>query len=368
MPNLLIAGSGNIGSVIGQLLTQSGSGYQVIIADLSEKSPAHLPLNSNLRYEQLNVQDSAQLERTIQRHEIHAVISCLPYFVNLDVAKVAKKLNIHYFDLTEDVAATAAIQELAKNADCAFVPQCGVAPGFINMVAFNLIQEFDQVDTLKLRCGALPAHTDNDLQYALTWSIDGLINEYGNPCQTIVAGEKTFVPPLTDLEEVTIDGSRYEAFNTSGGLGTLAEILDHQVQHLNYKTLRYPGHCQKMHFLMNGLQLNNDRDVLKNILQKNLPHTRDDVVLIYVSAHGYQQGRLMQHSYVNHFYPCMIEDQLFTAIQITTGSAVCAVVDMVFKQPKKFKGFIHQTQFKLNDFLHNRFAEYFHPHGECDHE
>ena len=141
----------------------------------------------------------------------------------MKVAEIARKVNAHYFDLTEDVAVTRAVRELADGATRAFVPQCGLAPGFISIAANALIQHFDEIRSVKLRVGALPQHPNNALKYSLTWSTDGLINEYGNPCEAIVDGRAVEVAPLEGLEEIEIDGVLYEAFNTSGGLGSLAE-------------------------------------------------------------------------------------------------------------------------------------------------
>lgn len=262
MQTLLVAGAGKIGALITCLLMESGD-YQVVLADkqftgadivrFREKWP-------QLKTAEVDVQNQKAMADVIQTHGCCAVISSLPYFCNIGVAQVARDLNIHYFDLTEDVEVTKAVTELATNAMSAFVPQCGLAPGFINIAAHTLMQHFDSLDTVKLRVGALPQYPSNSLQYALTWSTDGLINEYGNPCQAIENGEEVMVAPLEGLEEVQIDGLSYEAFNTSGGLASLSNTYAGKVRHLNYKTLRYPGHCEKMRMLMNDLRLNEDRD------------------------------------------------------------------------------------------------------------
>ena len=93
-----------------------------------------------------------------------------------------------------------------------------------------------------MRVGALPQFPTNALTYNLTWSTDGLINEYCNPCEAIHDGERMHVLPLEGIEHFSLDGVRYEAFNTSGGLGTLCDTLDGRVRELNYKTIRYQGH------------------------------------------------------------------------------------------------------------------------------
>ena len=289
--------------------------------------------------------------QAVQRYQIEAVISSLPYFLNEIVARTAKTLKLPYFDLTEDVEVTAAIAQLAKDADTAFVPECGVAPGFINIVAHDLMQHFQQLETVKLRCGALPQQTSNALLYALTWSIDGLINQYGNPCQAIVDRKPVLLSALGDLEDLQLDGANYEAFNTSGGLGTLLDFYQDRISNLNYKTIRYPGHCEKMLFLMSDLKLSQDRETLKKILLNVLPHTQQDVVIVDVSVEGFQNNQLIEESYYRKFYPTYFNGHHLSAIQSITAGSACAVVDLVLQNPKKYRGFVHQWQFPLHEFL-----------------
>ena len=116
--------------------------------------------------------------------------------------EAARKAGTHYFDLTEDVEVTRAVRAIATGANHAFVPQCGLAPGFISIAAAELITHFDELRSVKLRVGALPQHPNNVLKYSLTWSTEGLINEYGNPCQAIVDGRVLDVAPLEGLEEI----------------------------------------------------------------------------------------------------------------------------------------------------------------------
>src|SRR6202000_494118 len=113
---------------------------------------------------------------------------------------------------------------------------------FISIVAYDLAAKFERLDSVRMRVRALPLYPSNALNYNLTWSTDGVINEYDEPCEAIVDGELRESAPLEELEEFSLDGIRYEAFNTSGGLGTLCETLNGQVRTLNYRTVRYPGH------------------------------------------------------------------------------------------------------------------------------
>jgi saccharopine dehydrogenase-like NADP-dependent oxidoreductase len=282
------------------------------------------------------------------------------------VAEAARRARLHYFDLTEDVEVTRAVRAIAAGASQAFVPQCGLAPGFISIAAAELITHFDELRAVKLRVGALPQHPNNVLKYSLTWSTEGLINEYGNPCQAVSDGRLIEVAPLEGLEEIEIDGMRYEAFNTSGGLGSLAETHGGQVESMNYKTIRYPGHCEQMRLLMNDLKLNHDRATLKHILENAVPQTLQDVVIVYVAVTGTQDGQLREENYVNKIYPQVIAGRLWSAIQVTTAAGIAAVVDLVLESRGRYSGFVAQEQFRLTDILANRFGHYYAPGGTKD--
>ena len=357
MPNILLLGAGKIGSLIATFLAETRD-YRVHLADVE-------PEATNRSFAQarpevvpvvLDANDSRGLEHYVLAHRPEAVISSLPYFSNPTVAGVARKHGLHYFDLTEDVEVTECIERISRSSRKAFVPQCGLAPGFISIVTNEVMQHFDTLETVKMRVGALPVHPSNALKYSLTWSTDGLINEYGNVCYGIENGVKTALRPLEGYETVEVDGLLYEAFNTSGGLGTLADTYAGKVETMNYKTLRYPGHCDKIQFLMNDLKLNQQRDTLKHLLENAVPKTEQDVVLMYVSVVGRKNGTLLEENYVKKIYPQTIAGNLWSAIQVTTAAAVCCVVDLVLADPAHYQGFISQETFPLKAVLSNRFG------------
>lgn len=361
MHRVLILGAGKIGSLISVLLANSND-YHVFLGDIHVDSPHLMRFVSrtpNLELVQLDAKDEQGLSAFLQNNPVQTLISSLPYYCNILVANLAKTFNLNYFDLTEDVRTTAMVNELSKDATTAFVPQCGLAPGFISVVANSLMEHFPKLDSVKMRVGALPINISNALQYSLTWSTDGLINEYGNLCNGIVDGEEVALLPLDDLEEIQIDGLTYEAFNTSGGIGSLAQSYYGRVKQLSYKTIRYPGHCAKMRFLMNDLNLNNDRETLKRILENAIPKTTQDVVLVYVSVEGFQDGIFTEENYVKKFYPKKMNDIQWSAIQLTTASEMCAVVDIVLNAPGKYTGLVKQEQFSLEQILTNRFGQYY---------
>ncbi|HEY4365869.1 MAG TPA: saccharopine dehydrogenase C-terminal domain-containing protein [Steroidobacteraceae bacterium] len=368
MQQVLILGAGKIGALISGLLAESSS-YEVHLADVSG-SAASAVVNAhgltNLHAHTLDATDTAALDAHLKNHPVDAVISSLPFYCNVAVAEAARRAGIHYFDLTEDVEVTRAVRAISEGAAQAFVPQCGLAPGFISIAANELIGHFDELRTVKLRVGALPQHPHNVLKYSLTWSTEGLINEYGNPCEAIVDGRRIEVAPLEGLEEIELDGTLYEAFNTSGGLGSLGESYGTRTGNMDYKTMRYPGHCEQMRLLMNDLKLNHDRGTLKRILENAVPQTLQDVVVVYVAVTGTQEGELREESYVNKVYPQMIAGRLWSAIQVTTASGITAVVDLVLSGKGRHHGFVRQEDFRLLDVLQNRFGKHYAAGGNKD--
>ena len=361
MYNVLITGAGKIGSLIACLLADSRS-YQVHLADIEFNSSdvkRLLDRVPEIKTVCFDVKDKEATINYLKTNDIVAVISSLPYFLNTHVAQAAKEAKASYFDLTEDTSVTDAVKAIAKGAESAFVPQCGLAPGFISIAANSLMHEFDVCHHVKLRVGALPQRANNALHYSLTWSTDGVINEYGNPCFGINNGKAVTMAPLEGLESIQIDGCEYEAFNTSGGLGGLADLYAGQVQTMNYKTIRYPGHCQKIRFLMNDLKLNEDRPTLKRILEHAIPKTNQDIVIVYVTVEGVKQGELTEKSYVKKVYPEEICGLQWSAIQVSTASGVCAVVDLVLGQANEYQGLVLQEQFELAHVLNNRFGKYY---------
>ncbi|HSM29246.1 MAG TPA: saccharopine dehydrogenase C-terminal domain-containing protein [Woeseiaceae bacterium] len=361
MQEILVLGAGKIGALISGLLAESGS-YRVQLADAvpgvaGSVATAHR-LDAISAFD-LDASNKERLTRHVREHKPVALVSSLPYFCNVAVAEVARAEGLHYFDLTEDVAVTDAVRAIAAGATTAFVPQSGLAPGFISIAANELIQHFDELRSVKLRVGALPQHPNNVLKYSLTWSTDGVINEYGNLCNAIVDGKEVDVLPLEGLESIEIDGKLYEAFNTSGGLGSLGETYGERVKTMNYKTIRYPGHCEQMRLLMNGLKLNHDRGTLKRILENAVPQTLQDVVIIYAAVTGLQDGEFREENYVNKVYPQVVAGRLWSAIQVTTAAGICAVIDIVLLNPDNYHGFVAQEQFRLEDVLENRFGRYY---------
>jgi saccharopine dehydrogenase-like NADP-dependent oxidoreductase len=360
MRQILLLGAGKIGSCIVDLLTATGD-YHVFVGDSDAEALARLlkaaAFPAYVSVICLDVSDPAALSHAMVGKA--AVLSALPFYLNIGVAQAALHVGLHYFDLTEDVATTRAIKELAHKARCAFMPQCGLAPGFISIVANELAKRFEALRDVHMRVGALPIYPDNALKYNLTWSTDGLINEYLNPCEAIYEGKMQQVRPLEGLEHFSFDGIDYEAFNTSGGLGTLCESLNGKVERLDYKTVRYPGHRDLIWFLCTELRLGQRRELLKELLEQAVAITKQDVVLIYVSVIGWNGGRLLHEAYAKKIYHASLYERAWSAIQITTAAGITTMLDLLLEGALPQAGFICQEQVSLESFLQNRFGRYY---------
>src|SRR3984957_4837286 len=240
MKDIVIVGAGKIGSMIAELLGGCGD-YSVTVVDRSQQQLDRLETSAAVTKIAADITQGDALRKILTAK--FAVLSAAPYHATRLIVEAAKAAGAHYLDLTEDVASTRTVKQLADGARTAFIPQCGLAPGFITIVASDLASRFDTLHDVRMRVGALPKFPSNALNYNLTWSTDGVINEYCEPCEAIVNGQLRETQPLEELEEFSLDGILYEAFNTSGGLGTLCETLAGKVRNLNYRTIRYPGHA-----------------------------------------------------------------------------------------------------------------------------
>ena len=356
MHDIAVIGSGKIGSMIADLLVRSGD-YRVTVADRSAEALAEVGSALPVETAQLDVADPTALDRLLMGK--FAVLSAAPYHLTTPIAEAALRAGAHYLDLTEDVASTRRVKALAQGARSAFIPQCGLAPGFITIVAADLCRRFDVLHDVRMRVGALPKYPSNALNYNLTWSTDGLINEYCEPCEALVDGQPHETAPLEELEEFSLDGVTYEAFNTSGGLGTLCESLRGKARNLNYKTIRYPGHAHIMKALLNDLRLRDRREVLKDILENALPATLQDVVIVFVTVSGVQGGRLVQETYANKIYGRPVGGVMRSAIQITTAAGICGALDLLAEGALPQRGFVRQEEIALGDFLANRFGRHY---------
>jgi len=332
---------GKVGSLVGTLLNKQ---FEVTGFDKSQPStPLSFPVVEG------DMADESLLEETMTGFD--AVVSCMPYNLNLPIARLAYKLGIHYFDLTEDVPTTNAIREMARDSRGVMAPQCGLAPGFIGIVGADLAARFTKLRDIELRVGALPRYPNGLMGYSFTWSPAGVINEYINDAEVIHNGVRKTVSSLDGTEVINIEGQEFEAFTTSGGLGTMCETYEGRVDTLNYKTIRYPGHAKLMRFLLYELILKNKRELVEQILTEAKPPVQEDVVYVYAVVEGWKGDQLAREEFYEAYLPVEIDGKHWRAISWTTAASIAAVVEMVANGSLPQRGFIKQEDISLEKFL-----------------
>lgn len=305
MKRLAILGLGHIGSYVLERLLECD--IAVVGYDLST---GH------------DLSDTTVLQKIMS--SVDGVLVCTPFYLNKTIAEQCALHGVDYFDLTESVEVTDYIKSL--NSTSRFVTQCGLAPGMVSIIAAKLASKFDTVNDIQIRVGALSTNATNHLQYYRSWNTEGLINEYIHPCPALVNGELVSLRPLQDMETVTIAGLQFEAANTSGGIGSLAESFRGRARNVNYKTLRYPGHWSHIRFLADDLGLAENFGTYVNLFNRHVPQCTTDRVYIHIAVTGRETNIL--NDMKQHQYTKIIEcsDQ-HTAIQIATGNGVLCVLD-----------------------------------------
>lgn len=346
MKHVAVIGLGKVGSLVGTLLADLFT-----VTGFDQKLPVDALPFSVVTGDTTNPEG---LLRFLQDKD--AVVSCLPYHLNLAVARAAHKLGLHYFDLTEDVATTAAIRLMADTSEGVMAPQCGLAPGFIGIVGADLCKRFSKIRDIELRVGALPRYPNGLLGYSFTWSPAGVINEYINDAEVIHNGVRKMVPSLDGVETINIEGQEFEAFSTSGGLGTLCETMEGQVDTLNYKTIRYPGHAKLMRFLLYELILKDKKELVEQVLTDAKPPVTEDVVYVYAVVEGWIGSQLKREEFYQAYHPLRIHGKQWRAISWTTAASVAAVVEMVAAGTLPAKGFLRQEAISFTEFAATRWG------------
>jgi saccharopine dehydrogenase-like NADP-dependent oxidoreductase len=342
-----IVGAGKVGGTIATLLESCRFCRSVALADT--RTGIDLRGLKKAKFHRVDVTRAPQLAAFIR--DADAVVSAAPYFLNKDIARACAKAGVSYFDLTEDVETTGYIRRLAEKSTATFMPQCGLAPGAINIVGGSLAASLHAVRLCEMRVGALPGNASNQMKYYLSWSTAGLINEYCQVGEALYGGRRVTTMPLDGVERITIDGTEYEAFNTSGGVATMCQTFAGRVGDLNYKTMRYPGHRDLMKFLLQDLNLAPRQELVTQIFDQEVPLTESDVVVFYVSVVGNEAGGgLKQRSFIKKMHGATIHGRKLNAIQLTTAAGITGVLEL-FAHGRLGPGFVKQESVALKDFL-----------------
>ncbi|MBK7635379.1 MAG: saccharopine dehydrogenase C-terminal domain-containing protein [Saprospiraceae bacterium] len=368
--NIFIAGSGGIGQAAGLILLE----FQVFDVSIYFGDVSQSAIDHAIRFvkegctHEINVHgvlmplenSDENLDNILSKCDI--ILDCLPGSQAPRLAALARKHHCHYANLTEYVQETKDVIAIADGAEEAFVLQTGLAPGFINVLAHKLYEEFhhdfgvDIVNSMHMKVGAISKNAPSPHYYAFTWSPIGVATEYLKEAEVVRNHKKIKVPALSGLERIIIDGDEYEDNFTSGGAADLPDAFSAKIKNLDYKTLRYPGHYQWVKNSLSTIINSDDRiKALENIMLENIPSVEDDIVVIYASVEGKDQnGRLRRKEKSYKIFPTYVGNKRLRAIQTTTASALCEVAYMLLTH--QWKGVILQSELSTDDFLNGPFV------------
>lgn len=290
------------------------------------------------------------------------LLDCLPGGMAPRMALLAKEFGLHYANMTEYVAETNEIMELAKGAETGFVLQSGIAPGYIDVLAHGMFQDFcndfgvDKVDKLEFKVGALTDHAVAPHFYGFTWSPVGVATEYLKDAVVIRNFKKTHLPALSEPGRIIIDGITYEDNLTSGGAADLPDTLEGRVKSLDYKTLRHPGHYD---WVKQQIEFHGEREdriaALQKTMEEVIPHVEDDRIILYAAVEGKDSGGTLRRREVAKLIkPQKVGRHTLRAIQTTTTVPMLQAAMDLLKKPRK--GIILQSHIEPKSFLNGEFV------------
>ncbi|HQU86419.1 MAG TPA: saccharopine dehydrogenase C-terminal domain-containing protein [Pyrinomonadaceae bacterium] len=367
---IFIAGSGGIGEAAALLLREwSEFEIELFLGDISEdnlsKAKQFVVENSakTTKVETvLMATDGASDEMKAAFEACDVLLDCSPGGQAPRMASFAKYFKMHYANLTEYVAETDEIMELAKDADTGFILQTGLAPGFINVLAMSLYNEFvakyenESVEKIGMKVGALTAHAHEPHFYGFTWSPIGVATEYVKNSRVIRNYEITERPALSARERIVIGARTYEADLTSGGAADLPDFFVGKAKNLDYKTLRYVGHYEWVEGQVKKLPKDeNLPNNLQDVMLKAIPSVEDDLVLVHASVDGFdsrERRRMIEKAY--YVLPLEINGKTLRAIQTTTAAPLCQSAMMLLQG--NLKGVVLQSQINPAEFMSGTFV------------
>ncbi len=348
---VLVLGAGRMGRAITFDLARSREIEEVILADIDIKAKDVLNKISTqkVRFEHVDVTDRGIAELM---KKCDSVISAVTYQHNFMLARAAIDARVNLCDLggnIDIVEKELELNEKAKKAGITIIPDCGLAPGITNILAFHGAKKFDELDEIHLRVGGIPQNPEPPLGYKILFSVQGLINEYTGKARVIRNGKIMEVDPLTEIEEIEIQPfGKLEAFQTSGGTSTLCNTFKGKVKELDYKTIRYPGHCEKFRVMMDlGLasqeaievdgQMVKPRDILAALLNTKLADKdAKDVVILRVSISGKKDGK--KKKIVYNLIDYFDENNNVSAMMRTTAYPASIIAQMLANGRIKERG------------------------------
>lgn len=356
--NILVLGAGRMGFGAAYDLARSPDVEAVTVADIhleNARAVAEHIGTDKIRATQIDVTDHQRVVQLMRHHD--AVISCVVYHFNLGLARAAIEAGVHFCDLGGNnaiVASELALDAEARAAGINIIPDCGLAPGMVSVLVAHGAARFERLEAIHMRVGGLPQHPKPPLDYQIVFSVEGLINEYVEPARVIRGGQIIEVDSLTELESLEFAPfGQLEAFQTSGGTSTLPESFLGRVQELDYKTIRYPGHCEKFKLLLDlGLTSDEEieidgvrikpRRVLSEMLLRHLPADEPDLVLVRIEFRGTiaGQARTLRYEIADRFD----EASGLSAMMRTTAFPASIVAQMMARGQTTQRGAVPQER------------------------
>jgi lysine 6-dehydrogenase len=340
-----VIGAGMMGSAAAYDLATSHPHDEVVLADinLQRATQAGKAIPGNVTPLRLDVNNTKDLIKALQGS--NAAISAVSYAVNYQISKAALQAGVHLCDLggnNDVVGKQLTLDAEGKEKGITIVPNSGLAPGLINILAMQGSKEFDKLDSIHLRVGGLPQHPRPPLMYQVVFSVEGLINEYVEKATVIRDGALMLIEPMSDLEDISFPQpfGTLEAFSTSGGLSTLTQFLEGKVRNLDYKTIRYRGHCDKFKTLLDlgfatsepmmvGGSVKTNREFFADLLRKKLDYGDADVVLARATITGRKAEA--EKTLVYEFIDYYDEKSKMTAMMRTTAFPTSIIAQMLAK-------------------------------------
>jgi lysine 6-dehydrogenase len=342
--NILVIGAGMMGRAIAFDLANYSNFEEITISDKDKKnlkSAKKFLKNKPVSFDILDIEKRDYVKSIFQKNDI--VISAIPYHFNYILTKIAIDTKTHFLDLGGNNNIVEKQRSLFKKAEenkVLIIPDCGLAPGLTSIIARDAVDSFDSIEYVKIRVGGLPQKPIPPFNYQIVFSPNGLINEYVEDAIVLDHGEIVTKKSMTELEEIRFPKpfNKLEAFITSGGCSTLPNTYKDKIDYLDYKTIRYPGHCEKMKtFLDLGLGSEKEilignqkiipRNILINLLLSNIPKKGKDVVLIKVFSKGIKENKNVKLDYTMIDY--YDDKNHITAMMRTTGFPVSIIAQMI---------------------------------------
>jgi len=367
---IFIAGSGGIGEAAALLLREwSETETEIYLGDISEHNLSkakdfilqNSPRKSKVETILMTANETNDRMKTAFE-SCDVLLDCSPGSQAPKMARYAKDFKMHYANLTEYVHETDEITRLAKDADTGFILQTGLAPGFINVLAMSLYNQFvekyenETVETIGMKVGALTAHAHAPHFYGFTWSPIGVATEYVKNSRVLRRYKIVEKPALSAREVIVIGARTYEADLTSGGAADLPDFFAGKARNLDYKTLRYVGHYDWVESLVRKLPKDENLPLsLQNLMLKAVPSVEDDLVLVHASVDGFDingRRRMLEKAY--YVEPLEIAGKNLRAIQTTTAAPLCESAMMLLSG--KYKGVVLQSQLNPQEFINGDFV------------